>query len=192
MNVGGARNLIRIYLLIIGGVPVCTGIVVFAIAFTGYEFLASDPYAPRSDLLETWAFAVPALAVLLICLSAWRRVARSGASGPTAPLARLVPILLILGVAAGAFATRGIISGAVATRLELEKLLCGEVLGYAEGARDAHVFDPAALGPCLPAAHVCDKQRRSRDSEGGWHPDRDQRPEVICLRKAGRAAGWLK
>jgi hypothetical protein len=189
-------NLVRIYLLVLGGVPVCTGIVVFSLSFTLYELLAKDPFAPLSDLGVTWVFGAPAAIVLYISLRAHRRVTHGEeASGPTVLLAKLVPLLMILGVGGGVWATYGIIQSALHTQLDLEKFLCDEVLTHKEGSRDwLPIPDDKQLQRCLPEAHVCERERRHTQKSGGWnvHPDRDQRPEVICLRKAGRAAGWLK
>jgi hypothetical protein len=172
--------LLRVYLLTIGGVTVCTGIVVFALGFTAYELLAKEPFAPRSDLLETWIFGALASVVLLISLRAWRRIRRGEDGGDRfALLARLVPLLMLLGAGGGVWATLGIIGSAERTQRMLEESLCSEV-----GATQ--------LDACVPEAHRCDKLRAAFKPEGGWHPDFAQRPEVSCLRQAGRAAGWLK
>jgi len=168
--------LLRAYLLTIAGVTVCTGIVVFALAFTAYELLAAEPFAPRSDLWETWIFGALAAVVLAIALRAWRR---GRGDDRFALLARLVPLLMIVGTAGGMWATYGIITGAQKDQRMLEEMLCVQA-----GATD--------VARCAPEAHRCDKLRAPFDAKGGWHPDFDKRPEVICLRQAGRAAGWLK
>jgi hypothetical protein len=167
---------LRAYLLTIGGVTVCTGIVVFALAFTGYELVASDPFAPRSDLGATWIFGGLAAVVLAISLRAWRR---GGGDERFRLLTRLVPVLMVIGTGGGVWATYGIITSAQSTRRMLEESLCTQV-----GA--------TRLDACVPEARRCDKLRAPFDAKGGWHPDFDQRPEVKCLREAGRAAGWLK
>jgi hypothetical protein len=187
--------LARIYLVVGLGLPVCTGVIVFAIGFTGYALLAKEPFAPRSDLIAPWAFTVPAGAVLFLCRRAYHRVARGDHSAP-APilfLAKLVPALILLGIGGGIFMTHRIITSAIQTREMLERSLCEDVLSYREGSRDWTPADEKSITTCLPDAHRCDRERRKDEVSSQWHvrPDRDQRPEIICLRKAGHAAGWL-
>jgi hypothetical protein len=180
---------IRIYGLVLGGVPVCAAIVTFALAFTGYELLASSPFAPRSDLGEVWAFAALAGVVVFVARRAWRRTRGSRLSAMIF-LARAVPVLNVLGIALGAFFARHIITEGIHGRLAMETSLCESVISNRELALEG---DPALVERCLPAARKCkDAAPKDNDLWGAhYHPDFDQRPEVLCLRAAGNAEGWL-
>jgi hypothetical protein len=180
---------IRVYGLILGGVPVCAAIVTFALAFTGYELIASSPFAPRGDLLEVWVVAALASVVLAIAIRAWRRT-RSTKLDASVFLARVVPVLVLLGVVLGVCFARSLIVDGIHGRIESETSLCQSVISGREFAFDA---DPALVERCLPAARKCEEAKPKGESLQGahYHPDFDQRPEVLCLRAIGRTEAWL-
>lgn len=118
--------------------------------------------------------------ILLLARRAYLR-ARAGSGERLAWLAKLVPVLVIVGAAGGAWASYKITDDHARYVREKAETVCRRVIG----------FDPTpqAIARCVPLEIACEVEaRRRRDAlHGAGHyrsDDPDQQPAVICTKAA--------
>lgn len=179
-------------LVLAGGVPVCTGIVVVALGSIGHILLSGDPLLPRSDLGIMAFWGVAGMLVVGLGLRAWWRNRRGLTKSVLPWLTRAVPFLVAVGAVGGVLFFRSILAERERSRAESERSMCRDTLDKWARTRSP---DPGAVERCLPDARRCMAQAAREEVKASGSRmilDFEFRPEVKCLKQAGEQAGWLK
>lgn len=141
MTFAGAR------LIAFVGIAVCAGIISSFVTFLVLGGL------PRNDVVMGVVLSVLAGAVLAVSLNATLRVERNGGTGAFVLLARIVPVLILIGAAAGVWFAMGVHEKRKRYDEDRAVRLC-----------EFPAFWTLAPDACLEAARGCVKQRETRAS----------------------------
>ena len=180
---GSAANDVRSFLLMLVAMPAAGALAVGTIVFVGYQMAAREPLE-AADVGGAAIFGGASLLVVWIAFcAAAARVRRGGGSGEIFPLlAKLTPLLILLGAAGGGWAGYDICRSHQRDLRESAEYLCTRLLAAPK--------TDARWCRCAPLALTCEREQRQHKKEDlrspQFHPDFRGRPEVRAPRTNSR------
>jgi hypothetical protein len=168
----------KAYTLTLLAIPICSALTAAMAALMVHQ-RSAHPAIGLGDYLPTGGFMLLMVLLLAVALRSWLRTWRTGGSqGEASWLARLVPVLIVVGVIAGVWGGSRMVSSAEETSRNLAMLHCSDVLGY-----DA---EPARQQACMPVAIACSDEALEAERVSGKHTtyvDRNADPTHVCIRQ---------